>query len=181
MVLAGPETIIRERAKELSNQNNVRQGVASPAQPVQSAQPASTPGVSAASAWQAAGAGRLPADLAAIKLNTPVPVTQNQLITQDIMAIAGVTKVSSTTAAKLAHSLSETLASKSLAPAERSRLVQDLNAVLGNPNLPSAQMQAVLADIQAIFQANGLTRNAAVEVVNNVKAVTAEAQKAATK
>ena len=27
-VFAGPETIIRERAKELANQNNVRQGVA---------------------------------------------------------------------------------------------------------------------------------------------------------
>jgi len=178
---AGPETIIRERAKELRDQNNVRQGVTSPAKAAQPAtpQPASTQ--PAANAWQAAGATRLPADLAAVKVNTPVPLQANQLITQDLMVMAGTTRVSSATAAKLAHSLSEALSTKGLSAVDRSRLVQDLNAALGNPNLPATQMQPVLADIQAIFQASGLPRNSAVEIVNNVKAVTTEVQKAGAK
>jgi hypothetical protein len=181
-VFAGPETIIRERAKELSNQNNVRQGVASPAAGVKPAQPQTQATTSdAANAWSAAGLSRLPADLAAVKLNTPVPLTQNQLITQDLMVIAGVTKLSSATAAKLAHSLSDALAVKAMPPQDRSRLVQNLNVGLASPNLPQVQMQAVLADIQAIFQANGLSRNAAVEIVNNVKAAAAETQKATAK
>jgi hypothetical protein len=175
----GTETIIRERAKELRNQNNVRQGVASPAQGVQPAPTTPTSTTAAANAWQAAGVHRLPADLAAVKLNSPVPLTQNQLITQDLMVMAGVTKVSSATAAKLAHSLADALASKPLSSTDRSRLVQDLNAALGTPNMPSQRMQEVLADIQAVFQANGLSRSVAVQIIDNVKAVTAEVQKAA--
>jgi hypothetical protein len=178
-VFAGPETIIRERAKELRDQNNVRQGVATPAQPVQPTPSTAPSTVPAANAWQAAGVSRLPADLAAVKMNAPVPVSQNQLITQDVMAIAGVTKVSSATAAKLAHSMSEALAAKGMTAVDRSRLAQDLNAALGTSNMPQTQMQAVLADIQAIFQANGLPRNNAVEIVNNVKAITAEVKAAA--
>lgn len=170
-LFAGPETIIRQRAKELSNQNNVRQGVASPAT---SAQPAPAP---SPVSGQAAGVGRLPTDLAAIRLNAPVPLVQNQLITQDLMAIAGVTKVSSATAAKLARGMSEALSTKTFSPADRARLVQDLNAALGTPNLPPLQMQAVLADIQAIFQSNGLPRTSAVAIVDSVKAMSAEVLK----
>lgn len=178
-VLAGPDTIIRQRAKELSNQNNVRQGVAAPAPPPAPATPTPQPTAAATiNSSQPAGLGRLPSDLAAIKINTPVPVVQNQLLTQDIMAIAGANKVSSSTAAKLAHSISEALSTKALSASDRTRLVQDLNAALGNPNMPQVQTQAVLADIQAIFQSIGITRNSAVGIVDNLKAVTAEVQKA---
>src|SRR5262249_55366541 len=152
-----------------------------PAQPAQPTQPATPPPTTAANAWQAAGLSRLPTDLAAVKMSAPVPLSQNQLITQDIMVIAGVTKVSSATAAKLARSLTDALATKSMSATDRSRLVQDLNSALGSPNQPKTQMETVLADIQAIFQANGLPRKDAVEIVDNVKAVAAEVQKAGTK
>ena len=42
---AGSEAIIKQRAKALSNQNNVRQGVASPAQPQAPANPTAPPPV----------------------------------------------------------------------------------------------------------------------------------------
>ena len=41
-VLAGPDVIIKQRAKEVRDQNNVRQGVTAPSQPAQPARPATT-------------------------------------------------------------------------------------------------------------------------------------------
>src|SRR5712691_12171695 len=69
---AGPDVIVRERAKELSNQNNVRQGVAPPTQPPQPA-PTTTPGTPAPQAPPKSQAVlQFETDLGAIKANDPV-------------------------------------------------------------------------------------------------------------
>src|ERR1041385_2236335 len=87
-VIAGPETIVRERARELSNQNNVRQGVAPPTQAPQPA-PAATPGTPAPQAPPKSRAvTQFEADLAAIKANDPIPPAIKQKLADDILAIA---------------------------------------------------------------------------------------------
>ena len=58
-----------------------------------------------------------------------------------------------------------------------SRLLSDLAAVLNPAKIQASQMQAIYADIQAIFQANGMARNNAVKLVDQIKAVGAETQK----
>ena len=176
-VFAGPDVIIKKRAQEIRDQNNVRQGVAPPSQP---AQPATAPAATAAPTPVQQSIARLRADLVAIKANVQVTADQKQQITRDLIAVAqGANKPSPPTAGNLAGSLSAAFAEKPLADKDCSRLLSDLAAVLNPANIQPTQMQAIYADIQAIFQANGMARKDAVKIVDQVKAVAAETQRSA--
>jgi hypothetical protein len=167
--------IVEQRARELRDQNNVRQDVPPPSPPVQ---PATTPGTSASPTPIQQSIARLRAALAAIKANSPVTAQQKQLIATDLMAAAqGANKPSPLTAANLANSLAAAFAEKPMADKDCSRLLSDLAAVLNPAKIQPAQMRAIYADIQAIFQANGMARNEAVKIVDQVKAVAAETQR----
>jgi hypothetical protein len=166
------DVIIKKRAQEIREQNNVRQGVAPPSQPVQLA---TTPTTSAAPTPVQQSVARLRTDLTTLKGQTKVTAEQKQLITKDLIALAhGANRPSQSTAANLADSLSAALAEKPLPDKDLGRLLSDLAAVLNPARIQAAQMQAVHADIQAIFQANGMARKDAARIVDQVKAVGAE-------
>jgi len=170
---AGPESIIKQRAKELRDQNNVEQGVASPSQPNQP--PAATPGKPQTPLQRCIA--RLQADLSAIQPHTPPSPQQNAQFTQDLIATAQATKPSQQAAAKLAADVSAALAENPMAATERNRLLSDINAALNPANIQTEQMKAILADAQAIFQVTGLKRSAAVTISDDLKAVAAETQR----
>ncbi len=179
VALAGPQEIIKQRAKELSNQNNVRQGVAPP---TQAATPvAQNPGAAAPVASPALT--RLQADLAAIKAGTPVTAAQTQRLTQDLLAVAQGGKPT-TTAPKLAEDLANAFAERPLSAASRARLVQELDAVLNPAKYPTAKMDGIFADVQAIFQERednpmaSQSRQKAQAIADNVKAMAREVQAA---
>jgi hypothetical protein len=166
--------IVKQRAMELRNQNNVRQGVAPPSQPAHPA-PTTTPTTSPTPVQQSVA--KLRADLTAIKANSQVTATQKQQIAKDIIALAhGANKPSEATAAALANSLASAYATKPLSEQHTSRLLSDLAAVLNPGNIQPAQMQAIHSDIQAIFQSNGMARNDVVKLVDQVKAAGSEAK-----
>ena len=171
--------IVKQRALELRNQNNVRQGVTPPpSQPAAPSQPTLTPGTSAAPTPIQLSIAKLRTDLTAIKASSPATAAQKQQIAKDLMATAqGASKPSQATAAALANGLATAFADKPLADKDCSRLLSDLAAVLNPAKIQASQMQAIYADIQAIFQANGMARNNAVKLVDQVKAVGAETQK----
>ena len=176
-VFAQSDVIIKKRALELRDQNNVRQGVAPPSQP---ARPATTPATTTSPTPVQQSIAKLRTDLAAIKANSQVTADQKQQITKDLIAVAqGASKPSQSAAANLAGSLSAAFAEKPLAEKECSRLLSDLAAVLNPAKIQAAQMQAIYADIQAIFQANGMARKDAVKIVDQVKAIAAETQRPA--
>lgn len=174
---AGSETIIRERAKELRDQNNVRQGAA-PAAP---APPAPATGAAAPSqnlTPQQAVLVRLQSDMGAIK-TTPTE-EQKQKLARDLAATAmGTGKPTQASVTKLANSLAAALGEKTLPPDKRGRLLQDLHGALNGANLPATQMADIVSDTQAVFQANGVSRNNAAAVATDLKAVVAEIQKQA--
>jgi len=173
--LAQSDVIIKKRAQEIRDQNNVRQGVAPPSQPRQPARPATTPPPAASPTPVQQGIARLRTDLMAIKANSTVTASQKQQIANDLVAAArGERKPSAATTANLAESLAAAFAAKPLAEKDCSRLLSDLAAVLNPANIQPSQMQAIYADIQAIFQANGMARKDAVKIVDQVKAVGAE-------
>lgn len=174
---AGPDVIIKQRALELRDQNNVQQGVTPPSQPPP---PATSPGTSASPTPIQQSIAKLRADLTAIKANSPATAQQKQQIAADLIAAAqGANKPSQPTAASLANSLAGAFAEKPLEDKDCRRLLSDLAAVLNPAKIQAAQMQAIYADIQAIFQANGMARKEAVKIVDQVKAVAAETQKSA--
>lgn len=177
----GSDIIIKQRAKELRDQNNVQQGVATPAPPVPTAAPAaSTPARPLTPQEQ--NLARLRADLMAIKPDAPATQLRKQQLARDFIAVSqGPAKPSQPAANKLAEDVASALSEKLLAQVTRDRLLQDLNAVLNPAKVSSGQLQDILADIQAIFQANNLERKAAVAIADDAKAIASETQKTAVK
>jgi len=170
--LAGPDVIIRERAKELSNQNNVRQGAIAP---TEATQPPALPNAPAVPTISPALV-RFQADLAAIKSDSPPTAEQKQKLAQELLLSAQGAKPSLAAANKLAENLSLVCAEKPLSSTSRSRLTRDLDAVLNPGKYPQAKLEGIFADIQAIFQENGLARSRAVAVSNDVKKISEEIQ-----
>ena len=166
------DVIIKKRAQEIRDQNNVRQGVRPPSQSIQ---PATTPATSASPTPVQQSVAKLRGDLTAIKGQTKVTAEQKQQTTKDLIALAhGANQPSQPTTAAFADGLTTALVEKPLADKDLSRLLSDLAAVFNPARIPPDRMQAVYADIQAIFQANGMPRKDAVKLVDQVKAVGAE-------
>jgi hypothetical protein len=177
-VFAGPDVIIKQRAKEIRDQNNVRQGVPTPSQAAPPSQPSAPSASTAPSPLLQQSLAKLRTDLAAFKPNSPVTPQQKLQFKNDLLASAqGASKPSSATISVLADSLSAAFTQSAFPDKDRDRLVSRLAAVLNPANIQSAQMEAIYADVQAIFQANGLARKDAVKIVDQVKAVGVETRK----
>jgi len=170
--------IIKQHARELSDQNNVRQGVTPPSQASQPSQPAATSPTTAAVTPVQQALAKVRADLVAIKAGSPVTAAQKQQLAKDLLATAqGANKPSLATVTGLAEDLSAAFAQKPLADETLKRLLTDLAAALNPANIQPAQLQAVVADVQAIFQVNGLARKDAMKLADGVKAITAETRR----
>jgi hypothetical protein len=170
--LAQSDIIIKQHAKEIRDQNNVRQGVTPPSAP---AQPAPPSAATASPTPVQQSLGKVRADLTAIQPNSQVTAQQKQQLAKDLLATAqGANKPSSATVTALAEELSAALAQKPLSEKDRNRLLTDLAAVLNPAALQQTQMQAIFSDIQAIFQVSGMTRKDAMKLTDAVKAVAAE-------
>lgn len=165
----GSQVIIRERAKELRDQNNVRQGVAPPTQP---AQPPTANGPVAPQPSPAVL--KLKSDLSAVTANSQVTATQKEKIAQDLLAVAQTAKPSLSSATRLAEKVSAAFAEKPLSATSLARFVQELDAILNPSKYPQAKPDGIFADIQAIFQENGLKRDKAVAIADDVKTLAAE-------
>ena len=177
-VFAQADIIIKQRAKEIRDQNNVRQGISPATQPAHPSQPGTPTASTAPTPLLKQNLAKLQADLAAIQANSSVTAVQKQQLTKDLLACAqGASKPLEGTTSPLADSLAAAFAQKPLSDTDRGRLVSRLAAVLNPANIQSAQMQAIYADIQAIFQVNGMARKDAVKIVDQVKAVAAETQR----
>jgi hypothetical protein len=176
---------IKRRAKELSNQNNVRQGVPPPSQPparqptIPPARPAVAGPVAATRATlQQQSVSRLSADIAAIKAGATVAFEQKQQLIKDVATtVRGATKPSLAAVTKFVNGLAGALAGKNLGVAKQSRLAQNVEAVLNSERLPAAQFDAIIDDVQAIFQEGGAKRDVAIAIANDLKAVGAEVRK----
>ena len=176
-VFAQADVIIKKRALEIRNQNNVQQGVAAPNQP---AQPGQTAASSAPSPLLQQNLAKVRADLTAFKPNSPVTPQHKLQLKNDLLASAlGAGKPSPATISVLADSLSAAFTQTAVPDKDRDRLVSRLAAVLNPGRIQPTQMQAIYDDIQAIFQANGMARKDAVKIVDQVKVIGAETQKPA--
>jgi hypothetical protein len=169
--LADPGVIIRERAKELRDQNNVRQGVESPA--AQPNQPTANP-AAPAGPTMSPGLVRFNSEINTVHADSTVTPAQQQKLAGDIVAGAQGPKPSLAKASKLAADVSAAFTEKPLSAASRARFVQELDAVLNPGKYPQAKLEGILRDVQAIFQENGLARVKALAIAEDVKAVADE-------
>lgn len=176
---AGPEGLIKQHAKELRDQNNVRQGVPPPTQPPATATPGSAVPATPVPSL-APGLLKFQTDLATVKPESPATAQLKQQLAGELLAgalTAG--KPTPAQAAKFVDGVAAASAEKALSATSRARLVQELDAVLNPGKYPQAQLGNIFADIQAIFQANGLSRSKATAIGDEVKAISAEVMKGA--
>lgn len=171
---------VRERAKEQVRQNNVRQGVPSPAQPQKTAPPtAQTPPLPAARPVISAQESitKISADLAAVKAGSPATAAQKQQLLKDVALSVRGTKPNLPTVTRFVDSLSAALADATLEATEQTRLATDIESVMNSGGMPPAKFDEVIADVQAILQVGHVKRNVAVVVANDLKTVGAEVRR----
>lgn len=179
---------IKRRAKELSNQNNVRQGVppptpappsAAPARPAATAPVTAKPAAANPVTAQQQNIARLKADFAAFKVGTQVTSEQKQQLVRDLLAAArGPNKPSTSAVGSFVNLLAAALVGKGIEAPEQSRLAQNLEAIVNGASLPPAQTDAIAADVQAILQVCGARRAEAVAAADSVKAIAASTRNA---
>ena len=169
--------IVKQRAKEVVNQNNVRQGVPTPAQPTRpAAAAAATPNP------KQQNIALLQSDVAALQAKADVAAAVKQRFAKNLLAATlGSSKPTSATVTTLVDNLARVLPASPLEVAERARLAQNLNALFDSSSLPAARVEAILADVQATLQVSGVRRQDALSVVADLRSVVAEIQKAPTR
>lgn len=169
--------LIKQRAKEVVNQSDVRQGVPPPTQP---AQPAQAGAVTANPKQK--NIALLQADLASLQGKAEVSSSLKQRFAKNLLAaVQGPTKPSTATVTTFVENLAAMVAANPLEAADRTRLAQDLNAAFDCAQLPKESVDKILSDVQAILQVNGVRRQDALSIVNDLRSVAAEIQKAPTR
>jgi len=173
---AGSENIIKQRAKDLRDQNNARQGVPPPSQPVtpaySSAPASATRPVSAQPANPALP--KLQATLESVKRDSTITDQLKSQVSTDLLAVAQGRKPSEATTGKLAQELLTALAEKPLESKRLSRVVQNLGVVLNAGKSTPAKVDDALFTMEATFQAEGLARAKAASIARTAKSVADE-------
>lgn len=174
---AGPEQIIKQRAKDIRDQSNARQGV-----PPSSAPAPAQPQTPAAAQPQAPSAAqqslmRFNSELGAIKAGSVLEDAQKQKLARELSGAAQFKKPSPAAVDRVVTALAKAFAAKPLPAMARTRLVQDLDAILNPAKYPQAKMPAIYTDLHSILVSNRVPIALAAEADAAVRALGAEVQK----
>jgi hypothetical protein len=171
------QQIIKQRAKDLRDQNNARQGVpAAPASaPVPSAQ---TSPVIAAPTPQQQSFAKVRTTVEQARAGTALTSKQREKLASDLVGMcAGSGKPSQVNATKLAESLSDALASKPVPASQRNRLLDRIKAVLVVEPGNATDADAAASDVHRILQSSGVDVKTAGRVADALKALGRDVRK----
>jgi hypothetical protein len=184
--LSAQAHIIKQRARELNEQNNARQGI-TPATPATPARPATGPAqpapppqpmVASPEVLRQYDITNLKADLAGMEPGTDLKPEQSGQLTQHLKISArGAAKPSDKTIAQLSSNLAAALSKARLTDANHAQIAGDLVSVLNCGGVPAAETQQRITSVQATLQRGGVERKLAVAVANDLKAAAGEIQK----
>lgn len=184
---AGSEHLVKQRAKDIRDQQNERQGVpaqaptpptqpAAPAQPTQSyaVQPYAAQPNTPALSQQATGIARA---LGALQKADAATEEQVQELSQSLTAAArGSTRPSASKINKLARDLSDALPGTNLSAAQASRLARQLESAL-NDSFGAKEMETLATHIHDALRDTGVGKVDAKVVSNDVRSIIAENQR----
>ncbi|MCL4179658.1 MAG: hypothetical protein KJ072_18160 [Verrucomicrobia bacterium] len=181
----GQAHIIKQRARELSDQNNARQGITpnAPTAPTRatppSPQPAAPPQPMFASPEQLRqhDISTLKAEVARVEPGVAIDQTWTGQLTKNLTTAArGTVKPSAKTTSQLAGNLGAALGQARLTAANQAQMAEDMVAILNCGGVAADQTQSRITSVQATLQRGGVERKLAVAVANDLKAVAAEIQ-----
>jgi len=172
---AGSENIIKQRAKDLRDQNNARQGVPPPTPPFTPAAPAPAASSSNASAQTPNPAlSKLQTTLSTVKRDGMITEELKSQVTTDLLAAARGRKPTVATIEKLAQQLLAAQAEKPLESKRLARVLQNLGVVLNAGKSTPAKVGDAVFDIEATFQAEGFARAKAEAISKTAKTIADE-------
>jgi hypothetical protein len=183
VVQAGPEHLIKQRAKDVANQNNERQGVPSTPPPsTPPAQPAAapTPARPAGPALSAQATAIRDALGAVIKAGSPTDETTKALQQSMAAAAKGKGKPSEASLAKLARDLAKAVSGTKLSSANQGQLAMQLESLLKTP-ANAKETETLTTAIHDSLRGVGAGRVDAMVVANDLKVVGLELQQSAAK
>jgi hypothetical protein len=164
------ETIVRERAKKLVNQNNARQGVPPPMPPapapVQPIAPPPNPALNAT----LQNIAELQNDLSVLETNATI---KTQLVA-NLNAAAQGTKPSAGSISKLADDLTTGLSGKKLSQDQRHKLAQFCHAIANGSHLSATQEQAVFDGVTKSLESAGVAPGDIAKIVADMKVIVGE-------
>ena len=179
----GQAHIVKQRARELSDQNNARQGI-TPAAPGTASRPTPTapqpagppqPMVASPEALRQYDINTIKATVAGVNAAAAVEAGQAEQLTKNLTTAArGLSKPSAKTLAQLSQDLGAALGQARLSEANQAQLAEDIVALLNCGGVAAADTQARVTSVQATLQRGGVERKLAVAVANSLKLITAE-------
>jgi hypothetical protein len=184
--LLGQAHIIKQRARELSDQNNARQGAPprAPSGPVRPAPPGAPAGGAPAVAQPTVASpevlrkydiGNLKSEIAALKPGAQVGTAQMERITRNLgNASRGVARPSAKAVGVLAADLAKVLPQAELAASGQAQLAEDLVTVLNCGALQPSHAQGVIARIESDLSRAGVSRREAAGVGDDLRAIASE-------
>ena len=174
----GSDIIIKQRAEQIRDANNVQQGIAPPPAAPAYTPPPAPPVPQGPSAAQQQLIDKLATDLALIKPGDAVTPEQKQQLQADFLALAkGMAKPSKEVTKKLADDLAAGLADKNVSTAKQIDLAKDINVVVNSMRLSPTQVQVFTTSAQSTLK-NASVPDAAVQTINaDLNAVIADLQK----
>ena len=162
---------ITQRAREVVNQNNVRQGVGQPSRPA-SAPTASQRSTSAPVQTQQQSINAIRAEIVSFLGNEQSSEAKVQKFSAVLLRAArGAKKPSTAAINKLAESIATNLSGQTLGSSEQTRLAEDLEAVLNASKMSQLQADAYVSDVQAVLEVAGVKRSMAVSAADDVKTI----------
>jgi len=168
---AGPESLVKQRAKDVRDQNDARQGIPAAPPPAQPAGPQASE-ASRPTAAKRSAAAKLKSDLTAWQTQKPVKAEARQEFASDLQsAVRGSKSPSTSSLKKFSESLAEALGGKNLGSADLSKLVENINLALNSASLSEERTGEIAAAVQAVLENAGVGGSAATTPVTDLKAV----------
>jgi len=172
----GSAVILRERARNLANQNNgANQNTAArpPATPATApAAPAATPPSNPALTATLQNVADLQSNLSQLETNAAV---KTQLIA-NLNAAAADRKPSTNSISKLADDLAAALAGRKLPQDQQKKLAQYCHAIANGSHLSPMQQQTVFGEMQKILQTAQVPTADATKIITDMKTIVRESQ-----
>lgn len=175
----GVQEMIKQKAKNIRDQNNARQGVPPPqAPPPPPPAPAAPSGPQGISQAQQQNIDKLSADLSAIKPGAEASADQKQQIAADIQSLSkGVSKPSKESLTKLVNNLSTILSDKSTSLTQQPQLAKSINVVVNSGNLSLGQAQAFIKGALDALKSGGVNEQQLQSIGTDLKSIVTDLQK----
>jgi hypothetical protein len=169
---AGPETLVKEKAKNVRDQNNASQGV----QPASPSTPPASPAVAKPSTpAKPTPVAKIKNDIAAWQREKAVSAESKKTFNQDVLAaVRGSKSPTSSSLDQFTGKLTAAVAGKTIGATELSRLAQNINLAVNSASLPDDRTEELATQVQADLEKSGVPAADASNVANSLRGLMAE-------